>query len=61
MRNMKADEGDFLDGINKINMIFEKGIQRRRWNPRFCSFMSLMFLLSKFGLPSNPVNLVNPV
>ncbi len=24
-------------------------------------FMSFMFLLSKFGLPSNHVNLVNPV
>jgi hypothetical protein len=24
-------------------------------------FMSFMFLLSKISLPSNPVNLVNPV
>jgi len=58
---MKADEGEFLDRINKINMIFEKGIRRERLKSRFCPFMSFMFLLSKIGLPSNRVNLVNPV
>jgi hypothetical protein len=30
-RNMKADEGEFLDRINKINMIFEEGIQLEKW------------------------------
>ncbi len=28
---MKADEGEFLDRINKINMIFEEGIQLEKW------------------------------
>jgi hypothetical protein len=50
-------KGNFLDRINKIYMIFDKSIRA----PRLCPFMSLMFLLSKISLPSNPVNLVNPV
>jgi hypothetical protein len=32
-RNMKADEGEFLDGINKIRMIFFKQVVFSSANP----------------------------
>jgi len=49
--------GSFLDRINKIYMILRKILEKFS----ACLFMSFMFLLSKFSLPSNLVNLVNPV
>jgi len=51
---MRADEGDFFD---RINMIFEKDIQRR--NSSLCFFMSFMFLMSKISLPSLPAFMIS--
>jgi hypothetical protein len=30
---MKADEGEFFDRINKIDMISEEGVQPGKWIP----------------------------
>jgi hypothetical protein len=49
MRNMKADEGEFLDTINKINMIFAPAKDSKAFQKKFIFglFMSFMSLLSK--------------